>query len=283
MPMRASDTGIPPPRQTDSVTADVTLPNGTAVVVCGLNSRDYANLSATSAHILLKFTIATVACGTHRAWRIMPAIEGLMMSVPKSRNLICNHSPTAAGRRQDLLGQKGCVIWLTGLSGSGKSTIAYALEKDLMASGQLAYVLDGDNVRQGLNSDLGFSPADRDENIRRAGEAAALMADAGLIVITAFISPYRAARLRARRAAGKHLFMEVLLDVPVDVCRRRDPKGLYAKAAAGKVRQMTGVAAPYQRPSRPDIALQTNLLGVKQCVQAIVGELVRRRVLRRPS
>ena len=175
--------------------------------------------------------------------------------------------------RRALLGLKGCVVWLTGLSGSGKSTIARALEARLVSEARAAYVLDGDNLRQGLSNDLGFSPKDRDENIRRVGEVAALLADAGLITITAFISPYQAARDRARKAAGAAEFIEVFLDVPVEVCRQRDPKGLYAKAKAGKLAQFTGVDAPYERPRSPELVLDAARQGVRECVEIVYAFL----------
>ncbi len=150
----------------------------------------------------------------------------------------------------------GAVIWLTGLSGSGKSTLAMALERALHEQGKQAYVLDGDNVRFGLNSDLGFSPEDRTENIRRIGEVANLMANAGLICITAFISPYREDRDRARQAA-KELFCEVYVKADVAVCEERDPKGLYKKARAGEIPEFTGISAPYEAPEEPDLVVDT--------------------------
>jgi adenylyl-sulfate kinase len=185
------------------------------------------------------------------------------------RNLTWHGPSVAAGDRRALLRQTGCVVWLTGLSASGKSTIARALEARLVSEGHAAYVLDGDNLRHGLNSDLGFSPEDRDENIRRAGEVAGLLADAGLIAIAAFISPYSSARARARRATGGAPFFEVFLDVPIEVCRRRDPKGLYAKAKAGTLAQFTGVDAPYERPLSPEIVLDAAGKSVPQCVEII--------------
>lgn len=157
--------------------------------------------------------------------------------------------------RERLLKQRGSVVWLTGLSGSGKSTVSRLLEKRLTDAGQVAYVLDGDNVRHGLNKDLSFSPDDRRENIRRIGHVAALFADAGLIVITAFISPYRADRDSARAVAPPGRFVEVFLDVPLAVCEQRDPKGLYEKARAGEISNLTGVSAPYESPESPEIRL----------------------------
>ncbi len=171
------------------------------------------------------------------------------------------------------------VIWLTGLSGSGKSTTAYALERALVDAGHLAYVLDGDNVRHGLNADLGFSADDRAENIRRIGEVAGLFADAGVIAIASFISPYRADRARAREVAGDGRFVEVYLDVPLDVCEQRDPKGLYAKARAGEIADFTGVSAPYEAPDAPELTLDTSALDPDGCAAAIVACLTKRGVL----
>ncbi len=171
-----------------------------------------------------------------------------------------------------MLGQKGAVIWLTGLSGSGKSTLAYALERRLTEIGALTFALDGDNVRMGLCKDLGFSAEDRNENIRRIGEVAALFAEAGLLVLTSFISPYRADRIAAK-ATSKNNFVEVYLDVDVEVCERRDPKGLYKKARAGEIANFTGVSAPYEAPANPDVRVNTDKLSVEECVEKIVVHL----------
>ncbi|MFW5839872.1 MAG: adenylyl-sulfate kinase [Planctomycetota bacterium] len=179
------------------------------------------------------------------------------MSDPKDRNLTWDHSHVTPADRQGLLGQTGCVIWMTGLSGSGKSTVGRALEKALIDRGQLAFVLDGDNVRHGLNADLGFSAADRDENIRRVGQVAALFAEAGVLTIVSFISPYRAGRARAREMAGAGRFVEVFVDTPIETCRRRDPKGLYKKADAGEITDFTGIDAPYETPEAAEITLKT--------------------------
>jgi adenylyl-sulfate kinase len=162
------------------------------------------------------------------------------------------------------------VVWLTGLSGSGKSTVAVAVEAALVAAGHAAYVLDGDNVRHGLNRDLGFAPEDRAENIRRVGEVAALFADAGLITLTAFISPYRADREAARAAVGAERFLEVFVDTPLEVCERRDPKQLYRRARAGEVGEFTGVSAPYEPPASPALALDTSALDAAACVERVV-------------
>ncbi len=193
-----------------------------------------------------------------------------------SKNITRHAGHVATHERAELLGQRGAVVWLTGLSAAGKSTIAYALERRLVSSGHAAFVLDGDNVRHGLCSDLGFSPEDRDENIRRVGQTAALFAEAGVIAIAAFISPYRAGREGARQAVGPERFIEVFLDVPVEVCERRDPKGLYRKARAGEIKEFTGVSAPYERPAAPEMMLDTDTLGVEDCVERISRHLATR-------
>ena len=185
------------------------------------------------------------------------------------RNLTWHVGGATQSARRRLLGQRGCVLWLTGLSGSGKSTIACALEKRLIRQARLAYVLDGDNIRHGLNSDLGFAPADRVENLRRIGQVAALFAEAGLIAITAFISPYRSTRAAARAAAGAGRFLEVFCDAPLAVCEQRDPKGLYRKARAGKLKDFTGIDAPYEPPQSPDLVLNTAGQGLADCVKLL--------------
>jgi bifunctional enzyme CysN/CysC len=162
-------------------------------------------------------------------------------------------------------GHRGGVLWLTGLPGSGKSTLAFALEQRLFKAGYRAYVLDGDNIRHGLNADLGFSPVDRTENIRRVGEVAALFAGAGMIVITAFISPYRADRAAARKAA-KQNFHEVFLGASLETCEKRDPKGLYAKARRGEIGEFTGVTAPYEAPEKPELMIDTGAMKAEDSV-----------------
>ncbi|HQP93504.1 MAG TPA: adenylyl-sulfate kinase [Thermoanaerobaculia bacterium] len=178
-------------------------------------------------------------------------------SGPAARRLTRHPSAVSAAERSRLLRQRGGVVWLTGLSGAGKSTLATAVEAALIRAGHAACVLDGDNLRHGLNADLGFSREDRRENIRRAGEVAALFADAGLIVIAAFISPYRAGREAAREAIGAARFLEVFLDAPLAVCERRDPKGLYRRARAGEIAEFTGISAPYEPPEAPALTLDT--------------------------
>ena len=173
------------------------------------------------------------------------------------------------------MGKRGAVVWLTGLSGSGKTTTAHALAVRIEAAGHLAYVLDGDRLRGGLNADLGFSPADRAENIRRAGHVAALFADAGVIAIAAFISPYRRDR-EAARAAVAGDFLEVYLDAPLEVCERRDAKGLYKRARAGEIADFTGISAPYEAPENPDLRIDTSKTTAQDAAKRIVDLLVQR-------
>lgn len=169
-------------------------------------------------------------------------------------------------------GHRGAVVWLTGLSASGKSTLAMRVEQHLFEQGRQVYVLDGDNVRRGLSSDLGFLPQDRSENIRRIGEVAALFADAGIIALTAFISPYCADRARARRAAGD-LFFEVYVRAPLELCEKRDPKGLYKKARAGLILEFTGVSAPYEPPEDPDLIIETGAQSEDESVRQLVASI----------
>jgi bifunctional enzyme CysN/CysC len=166
-------------------------------------------------------------------------------------------------------GHKGGVIWLTGLSGAGKSTLAVELEKRLFEKGMNVFVLDGDNVRHGLNANLGFSPEDRAENIRRVGEVSALFAQAGAIAITSFISPYRSDRDRAREAAGE-AFHEVHVAADLKTCEERDPKGLYKKARAGEIKEFTGISAPYEAPDNPQLTVDTSAGSIDDCVQQLV-------------
>jgi adenylyl-sulfate kinase len=186
-----------------------------------------------------------------------------------------SHQVTAA-ERAARAGHAGAVVWLTGLPGSGKSTLAMALERRLFDLRWQAYTLDGDNVRRGLNADLGFSPQDRQENIRRIGEVAALFADAGAVCVVAFISPYREDRARARAAAGAHRFLEVYVNSGLATCERRDPKGHYRKARAGLIKEFTGVDAPYEAPERPDIAIDTESQDVDACVAQLLDFVVAR-------
>lgn len=175
--------------------------------------------------------------------------------------------------RADLKGQKAGVLWFTGLSGSGKSTLANAVERRLFALGRHTYLLDGDNLRHGLNKDLGFTEADRVENIRRAAEVARLMVDAGLVVLAAFISPFRAERRAARQRFAPGEFMEVFVDAPLAIAEDRDPKGLYKKARAGSLRNFTGVDSPYETPEAPELRVDTEASSVAQAVDQILERM----------
>ena len=191
----------------------------------------------------------------------------------KSENIYWSHGKVTARQRALRNDHSGCVIWLTGLSGSGKSTISTELERELFNLGKHVYVLDGDNIRHGLCSDLGFSPEDRKENIRRVGEVAKLMADAGTIVITAFISPYRSDRELVRKITPPGQFVEVFINAPLAVCEQRDTKGLYAKARANEIKEFTGISAPYEAPEKPELELHTDKLTVAESVAQIVEYL----------
>ena len=196
------------------------------------------------------------------------------------RHLTRHVGHVAIEDRARVLGQQPVTLWLTGLSASGKSTLAYALEKKLVEEGQACFVLDGDNVRHGLNQDLGFSPEDRCENIRRVAEVARLFNEAGLIVITSFISPYRNDRRSAREIIGDDRFVEVFVDASVEECEKRDPKGLYKKARAGEIPDFTGISAPYEAPESPELHLDTCTLSVRKAVDAVIKHLKQREVLR---
>jgi adenylylsulfate kinase len=187
--------------------------------------------------------------------------------------LVWHASAVQPEGREMLLGQRPLTVWLTGFSGAGKSTLATSLERVLIEAGRAVYVLDGDNVRHGLNRDLGFSPEDRKENIRRVSEVARLMNDAGLIVITAFISPYRDDRAAARHIIGDARFVEVYLNTPLSVCEQRDPKGFYRRAREGGFTQFTGVDAPYEEPLGADLTIDTSIKPLQECVSAVM-ELV---------
>jgi bifunctional enzyme CysN/CysC len=175
--------------------------------------------------------------------------------------------------RAAMKGQRPVVLWFTGLSGSGKSTIANLVEKKLAAEGRHTYLLDGDNVRHGLNKDIGFTDADRVENIRRVGEVAKLFVDAGLIVLTAFISPFRSERRMTRGMMGEGEFLEIFIDTPIAECMKRDPKGLYQKARAGAIKNFTGIDSPYETPERAEITIRTVEAPPEVHAQAIVDHL----------
>lgn len=190
-----------------------------------------------------------------------------------STNITRHEALVAPETRNRFFGHDSATIWLTGLSGAGKSTLAFALEQTMLETGRACYVLDGDNIRHGLNRDLGFSPEARTENIRRIAEVAKLFNDAGLMVITAFISPYRADRAMAREIIGAEKFVEIHVATDINTCEQRDPKGLYAKARAGQIADFTGISAPYEAPLTPDLALDTAQLRVDACVAEILSYL----------
>ena len=200
--------------------------------------------------------------------------------VDKSRNVVWHQHKVMRAQRANQKAQRPCVIWLTGLSGAGKSTLANALEQRLLQRGYHSYLLDGDNIRHGLNQDLGFSRAERVENIRRVGEVAALFVDAGLIVITAFISPFRADRALARALAPEGEFIEVHVRAALATCEQRDPKGLYARARAGMIGDFTGIDSPYEAPERPELTLDTERDSVEINVDRLWTYLTERRILR---
>ena len=192
------------------------------------------------------------------------------MADPKSGNISWHASQVERRDREVLVGQRGVTIWLTGLSGSGRSTIAVAAERELVRRGHLSFVLDGDNVRHGLNKNLGFSPEDRSENIRRIGEVSKLFTEAGVIVFSSFISPYRSDRDAVRALMEPGDFVEVYVDASLETCEGRDVKGLYQKARAGEIPEFTGISAPYEAPESPELILDTN----RQSVEESVGQLV---------
>jgi adenylylsulfate kinase len=197
----------------------------------------------------------------------------------KSTNITWSHSLVARAERQKLLGHGAATLWFTGLSGSGKSTIAKHVERELIERHVSAYVLDGDNIRHGLNKNLGFSPADRTENIRRIGEVSKLFNDAGTIVLTAFISPYRADRDAVRELLPESEFLEVWVDCPVEECERRDVKGLYRKARAGEIPEFTGISAPYEEPLRPELVIRTAEHALEACVALVLRDLEKRGII----
>ena len=199
-----------------------------------------------------------------------------------TENVVHQQLEVEGADRARSLNQVPCVLWLTGLSGAGKSTLASGVESELHRRGHHTYVLDGDNVRHGLNRDLGFTAADRVENIRRVAEVAALMNDAGLIVICSLISPFRAERQMARSLFELGRFLEVFVDAPLAVAEARDPKGLYARARRGEIHNFTGIDSPYEDPEEPEIHLDTSALGADECVEQVIATLERRGLLLTP-
>src|SRR5215470_4361988 len=197
------------------------------------------------------------------------------MAEIKATNITWHEGHVTRGERCELLKQRGATIWFTGLSASGKSTIAYTLEHALVQRGRLAFVLDGDNIRHGLNKNLGFSAADREENIRRIGEVAKLFADCGVLTMTSFISPYRADRdkVRALHVEGKLPFIEVHVNTPIATCEQRDPKGLYKKARAGQLKNFTGIDDPYEAPLKPELTIDATSTTPQQATVVLMDYL----------
>ena len=192
----------------------------------------------------------------------------------RDTNIYWHDGAITRSDREHLNGHRGFTIWFTGLSASGKSTLAVATEKTLYERGYHTYILDGDNVRHGLNKNLGFSPEDRMENIRRIGETANLFRDCGIINLTAFISPYRKDRQTARALYNDNSFIEVFVDCPLEVCEQRDPKGVYKKARQGIIKEFTGIDAPYEAPENPEVHLRTDKMSVEECVELIINYLI---------
>lgn len=201
----------------------------------------------------------------------------------RSENTVWHHATVTRERREQLNGHKGTVVWFTGLSGAGKSTLAHALEEKLHQLGCRTFVLDGDNVRHGLCGDLDFSNGARSENIRRVGEAAKLFIEAGTIVLTAFISPFRTDRERVRALLGPADFIEVYCHCPLSVCEQRDVKGLYRKARAGEIAEFTGISSPYEAPEMPELTVDTDAFSLEESVELVLQMLIQRRVLDTPA
>lgn len=199
--------------------------------------------------------------------------------LPASTNVVWHHATVRRARREQLNGHRGAILWFTGLSGAGKSTLAHAVEERLHQMGSRTFVLDGDNVRHGLCGDLGFSAQDRIENIRRVGEVAKLFMEAGVIVLTAFISPFRTERQRVRGMVGHGDFMEIYCDSPIEVCETRDVKGLYKKARAGHIPEFTGITSPYEAPLKPEITVDTGAKELAICVDQVLGEMAYRAII----
>lgn len=197
-----------------------------------------------------------------------------------STNVVWHHATVTRARREAQNGHRGAIIWFTGLSGAGKSTLAHAVEEELYQRGCRTYVLDGDNVRHGLCGDLGFSAQDRVENIRRIGEMAKLFMEAGVIVLTAFISPFRADREHVRGMVEHGDFIEIYCDSPLEVCEQRDVKGMYKKARAGQIAEFTGISSPYEAPENPELTVKTGEEELDPCVQQVIAEMMQRNIIR---
>ena len=202
------------------------------------------------------------------------------MKPSSDKNIVWHHATVTRARREAQNGHRGAIVWFTGLSGSGKSTLAHAVEETLHRQGCRTFVLDGDNVRHGLCGDLGFSSKDRVENIRRIGEMAKLFMEAGVIVLTAFISPFRADRERVRGMVEHGDFIEIYCDAPIGVCESRDVKGMYKKARAGLIAEFTGISSPYEAPEDPELSVNTGGAELDDCVQQVIGEMAQRGVIK---
>ncbi|MFQ6538470.1 MULTISPECIES: adenylyl-sulfate kinase [Aphanothece] len=198
---------------------------------------------------------------------------GALTNQGNSTNIVWHHSTVTREARAYQRGHRSAILWFTGLSGSGKSTLANAVNSALFEQGMACYVLDGDNIRHGLCKDLGFSDSDREENIRRIGEVAKLFLDAGVVVLTAFVSPFKADRDRARALVGEGDFIEIHCAADLGVCEERDTKGLYAKARAGEIKEFTGISSPYEEPELPELRVDTGGQGLEECVTHIIGYL----------
>jgi len=196
------------------------------------------------------------------------------------RNVVWHHATVTRARREAQNGHRGAIIWFTGLSGSGKSTLAHAVEETLHQRGCHTFVLDGDNVRHGLCGDLGFSSKDRIENIRRIGEMAKLFMEAGVIVLTAFISPYRADRERVRGMVEHGDFIEIYCNAPIEICEARDVKGMYKKARAGQIAEFTGISSPYEAPENPELSVNTGKEELDDCVRQVISEMMQRGLIK---
>ena len=202
------------------------------------------------------------------------------MTTTTSTNVVWHHATVTRARREQRNNHRGAILWFTGLSGAGKSTLAHAVEEALHQRGCQTFVLDGDNVRHGLCGDLGFSAEDRVENIRRVGEIAKLFMEAGIIVLTAFISPHRAERARVRGMVEHGDFIEIFCDSSVEVCESRDVKGLYKKARAGEIAHFTGISSPYEVPEKPELTVNTGTDSLEECVKQVTEEMICRAVIK---
>ncbi len=207
-----------------------------------------------------------------------------MTTLPQvSSDILWHHASVTRHRRELLNGHRGAILWFTGFSGAGKSTLAHAVEEVLHQNGYRTFVLDGDNVRHGLCNDLGFSPGNRVENIRRVGEVAKLFMEAGIIVLTAFISPFRSERERVRNLVKQGDFIEIYCDSPIEICESRDVKGLYKKARAGQISEFTGISSPYEAPENPELTVNTSTTDLTTSVQQVMNELKLRDIINKTT